>query len=412
MIQVLKKNLNSKFIQRSKIIFGGSIISQIITLITSLIITFYFNPEDLGLLGTLTSLISIIAGTLSFKFEVAIIQSNENSAMDSFIKSTLVGGFACTLFSLLCLLLPWSFSERISNHLIPFIFWCWGYCLFFNSKQLPFKFNHLKLASWGVITRSLFTLISQFFIGLLNPIFELLLWSRVTSDYVGSFFHFGEYRKSIKIENFTSGWREFLHKNSDHFFFIAPQHFCLSLSNNILIFFIEGSFNLKIVGFFVLAQRLIIAPLEIIGSTIGNISLQRFSELKEQRSELGKFLTKIILLTSICSIFISVIIWLSADFIPYILGPKWQESLSMIKSLIPFFISTLLNSPTTYFFRFDNKANLLFYLEIAELILKISILCFFNWSYPTQMVFFYGLISLIFSLIKSFLGIQLLNRFN
>ena len=79
--------LNSTFLKRTKIVLYGIIISQVIAFATSFVITSYFRPEDLGILGTLSALISIIAGTLSFRLEIAVIQRR--------IKSNLLQSIIC-----------------------------------------------------------------------------------------------------------------------------------------------------------------------------------------------------------------------------------------------------------------------------------------------------------------------------
>ena len=71
MSSFIKQVLNSKFMARSRVIFLGTMVAQAITFGTSFVITAYYTPEDLGLLGTLTALISVVAGTLSFRLEVA-----------------------------------------------------------------------------------------------------------------------------------------------------------------------------------------------------------------------------------------------------------------------------------------------------------------------------------------------------
>jgi O-antigen/teichoic acid export membrane protein len=401
MSQFIKKIINSKFIKRSKIIFFGTILSQVITFGTSFIITTYYDPEHLGLLGTIGALISIVAGTLCFRFEVAIIQADNENAVEVFVKSTILGGTACLVFCLLCFLLPWEFAQKIRTFFVPFLLWCWAYCLFFNSKQLPFKFNNIEMASYGGIFRSGFTLIFQFLGGIINPSFETLLTGRISGDYVGTIVHVKKYISQFKFQHFKTNWPNFIKKHSDFIIYMAPHHLCLALSNNILIFFIERWHGLMIVGFYTLAQRLVMAPIEIIGSTISNVTIQRFGELKENLNEIRVFYFKVIIFSFFVSSISGFFIWLCFDFIIPLLGPKWSDSIIMIKALIPFFISYLFSMPTTYFLRFINRSRLQLILELIELVFKVLLLSLVDWTSSFAMVLIYGLASCFFSFIRT-----------
>lgn len=399
--RAMNKVLNSKFITRSKIIFVGSLIAQIIAFATSFVLTGYFTPEDLGLLGTLTALISIVSGTLSFRSELAVIHADKEDAPNVFFQSTLFSAFCSTLFCLICFFLPWEFAKKITTYFLPFLLWTWAYFLFFNSKQLSFKFNELNIAASGSIWRNAVTLVYQLVGGIINPTFAWILSGRIIGDYVGTWIHAKNYWKLIDFKKSTSNWKNYIRKNSDYILYMTPHHLCLTLSSNIVIFFLEDGFGLAIVGFFSLAQRLIQAPMEILGSTLFNITTQRFSELKDDPKDLKKFYIKIIVLSFVISSICGVIIFFAIDFVIPWFGTKWLGTSGMVKSLIPLFMTTLIVTPTTYFLRIIGKSAMQLGMEIIELISKLSFLIFFKFGNPNDLVLYYGLLSFFMSLIKS-----------
>lgn len=386
---------------RSKVILMGTVIAQAITFGTSFVITAFYNPEDLGLLGTLTALISVIAGTLCFRLEVAVIQAKDEDAIDVFTKSTILGGCACTFFSVICLFLPFEFAGRITSFFIPFVAWCWAYCFFFNSKQLPFKYNNLEMASWGNIWRSLFTFVFQLVAGLIKPSFGSLITGRISGDYVGGIVHCWKYLKRFSYHRTKTKWLEFIKNHSDFLVYMAPHHLCFALSNNIIIFYLENGYGLVIVGFFALAQRLIMAPIEVIGSTIANVTMQRLGELRDNKDHLRTFYWRVIMFSLAISVITGAGIYVSADYVIPLLGAKWAGATIMVKSLVPFFISYQFNMPTTNFLRFVNKARLQLILEVIELTMKVAILTFVSWQDSNTMILGYGFASLAFSLIRT-----------
>lgn len=404
--------LNSTFLKRTKIVLYGIIISQVIAFATSFVITSYFRPEDLGILGTLSALISIIAGTLSFRLEIAVIQSSEADSVDVFFKSTCLSILISTIFCLLCFYLPWDFARKITDHFFTFLFWCWGYFLFFNSKQLTFKFNQLKDASLGLIWRNAFTFVFQLLSGLLNPSASLLLVGRVAGDYVGAFSHLWKYFKEFKFRKFISGWKKFILSHKDFLLYMTPHHLCIALSNNIIIFYLDNSYGLAIVGFFSLAQRLIQAPLEMIGSTMFNVTIQRYGELKHNINQLQSFYVKVVFFSFMVATFLGATIFFSIDHIIPLLGSKWLPASDMVKSLVPYFMSTLFITPTTNLLRFIDKSRLQLIIEIVELAIKIGFLGLPIFANSNEMVLSYGLITFLLSILKTMFVFKLIHKKN
>ena len=396
-----KKILNSKFISRSKIIFIGTIIAQIITFATSFVITGFFSPADLGLLGTLTALISIIAGTSSFRFELAIINSDQSSAPTVFLQATLFSGFISTIFCISCLFLPWGFAKIISNHFFPFLIWTWSYLLFFNSRQLPYVFNQLNLASKGAIFRSLFTFIYQLVGGVLNPTFGWLLSGRIAGDYIGSVTHLAKYFKLMDVRRALLGMGSFLKRHKDYFYLMTPHYLCVALSSHIIVLFLDRGYGLVTVGFFTLAQRLIQDPMEIISSSLFNVTNQRFSELKNSHLEMKSFFIKIVFFSLGLSLAFGFVIFFSVDYFIPLLGSKWSEASLMAKYLVPLFMATLISTPTSNFLRFIDRSDIQLGLEVLELSLKITLLVFFKFDSAEKLVLSYSLLSFFLVLIKS-----------
>jgi O-antigen/teichoic acid export membrane protein len=405
----VKTILNSKFISRSKIIFIGSLISQLITFGTSFVITAYFTPEDLGLLGTLTALISIVSGTLSFRFELAVIHAEREDAPNVFLQASLLSAFCSTLFCLSCFFLPWDFAKKITTYFLPFLFWTWAYFLYFNSKQLPFKFDELQRASLGSIWKSVFTLVYQMIGGWINPTFGWLLSGRVAGDYVGTWIHLKNYFKHMDWKKSTSGWKKFIQKHSDFILYMTPHHLCIALSQNILIFYLEG-YGLAIVGFFALGQRLIAAPIEIIGASLFNVTTQRYAELKHDTQELRRFYSKVVLFSFSVSAFIGICIWGTVDIFIPLLGAKWLPAIPMVKNLIPYFMNTIFITPTINFLRFVDKSRLQLIVEIIELIIKISFLSFVAFSDSNNMVMMFSLLAFGLGILKTALVFRLIPK--
>jgi O-antigen/teichoic acid export membrane protein len=400
-IRTIRNAINSRFIKRSKSIFLGSLVSQLITFASSFIITGFFTPEDFGLLGTLTALVSIIAGTLSFRFELAIINSEKDSSGKVFIQSSLTSLFCATIACLVCTFLPWDFSQKIKNNLFIFIAWTWGYIFYFNSRQLPFRYNHLQTVMHASVLKSCSTFLVQLIAGNLQPKFIWLASGRVIGDYAGAFMHLRKYLPMLNFKESVKSLFVFLRNHKDHFIFMTPHYLCVALSTHMIILFVEFRYGLAVVGFQSLAQRLIQAPLELLTSSLFNVTNQRFSELKNHFNDLRKFYLKIILLSLMLSFIFGSAIYLSIDFIIGALGREWSNTSPIAKSLIPFFMSVLITTPSSNFLKFIERSDLVLGLEVIELFIKICLLIFVDFNSVENLLLSYGMMSYVLSLVKA-----------
>jgi len=143
------------------------------------------------------------------------------------------------------------------------------------------------------------------------------------------------------------------------------------------------------------------APIEIIGSTIANVTMQRFGELKENNNEIKIFYLKVIFFSLFISSLSGLLIWLTSGYFIPLLGDKWRESTNMVIALVPFFISYLFNMPTTNFLRFINKSKFQLTFELVELAFKIGLLSFFPFDSAYSMVKAFGIASCVFSFLKT-----------
>lgn len=403
----LKSLLSSQFIKRSKTVLIGTVIGQAITFLSSLIITNYYAPQDLGMLGILTALISVIAGTLMFRLDVLIIQVADADAVKTFIRSTMISMGAALIFCCLCFFLPWEFARHISGHFIFFLLWTWGYFIFFNSKQLNFKFLQLNDNNAGTISRSVFLFGFYWLSGLFHPTFNMLLGGRVLSDYAGSVFHLRKYGNELfKPQNFRFNLPEFLNKHKDYFLFMTPHHLLVALSNNIFIFFLEMKFSLYDVGLFALAQRLIQAPIEMVGNTMAQVALKRFHEHKSSLSNLRKFLIKILAFSLAIGAACGLVMFLTVDFFFSFLKPEWQAASDTVKSLIPYFMGLILIMPLNNYLRVVNRARLQLFIELVEVSLKVTFLVLLVTRTSNELILAFSWFTLGLALVKGLLLIR------
>lgn len=400
-LMALKSVLSSQFIQRSKTVLIGTVIGQAITFLSSLIITHYYAPQDLGMLGILTALISLVAGTLAFRLETLVMQVEDSEAVKTFVQSTLISMGATLLFCGLCFFLPWEFAQHITKHFGLFFVWSCGYFIFFNSKQLNFKFLQLSDNNAGTIGRSLFLFIFYWLAGLFHPTFNMLLGGRGISDYVGSLFHLRKYRHQIfKRDHFVFSVPSFIKKNKEYFLYITPHHLLIALSGNIFIFFLEMKFTLYDVGLFALAQRLIQAPIEMVGNTISQVALKRFHEHKMSLSDLRKFLLKIMAFSIGMGALCGLGMFLTVDFFFSFLKPEWQAAGTTVKCLIPYFVGIILIMPLNQYLRVVNRARLQLGIEIVEVALKVTFLSLLITRTSNELVFAFSWFSLGLALVK------------
>lgn len=115
-----------------------------------------------------------------------------------------------------------------------------------------------------------------------------------------------------------------------------PSTFIAALGLNLMTFFLLGLFNQRTLGFYSLANRIAIVPLQLFNDALGQVFFQKAARSQEHTGGFWSEMKFNVLTSSAISVAVLVGIWLMATpFITLYLGRQWAPSAQMLLILAP-----------------------------------------------------------------------------
>ncbi|WP_419800597.1 MOP flippase family protein [Mucilaginibacter sp.] len=170
-------------------------------------------------------------------------------------------------------------------------------------------------------------------------------------------FSFSEIKAHLRfgVFNFGEGIVGFIQSNWD----------------NIIIGRLLGA---KVLGYYTLAYQLAIFPVIKINPIILQVAFPLIARMKENPSELKKYYLKILDLISYFNLPLLAGLYITAEsVVPLIYGPGWAPTFPLIKIFVFVSVFSCLSHPLFTLVYTKGRPNLLFYLNLITLIVKVPL---------------------------------------
>ena len=187
--------------------------------------------------------------------------------------------------------------------------------------------------------------------------------------------------------------------------------FANTLSNELPVFFLAKYYSTEILGYYMLANRLLIIPMTLIGTAINKVYFQKASETfnRNKTKVLPLYIktTKRLIVLGLLP-FIGIIV-LSPAIIEIIFGKEWADAglIMQIMAIGIFFKFT--TSPIGTTFTVINKQEIAFYLTLFSLFLRFGVMLYFHESL-TSLLWAITLSTTIYYVIYHFFIYRLLSK--
>lgn len=363
MISKLKPK--SEFSRNVLTLMTGTTISQALPIAVAPILTRIYSPEDFGLFAFYFAIVSILAVLATGRYELAIaLPKKRDDAYQIVILSSIIS----TVLSLIILFLIWLFQFKIvgmldNQDISNWLYWIpLSIFLIGIYQSLYYWFNREKgyknMANSRVIQSSTM-LGTQVGLGF---IFKFSAFGLIMGQFAGQVLtvvYMGKKflcdtrnsHKPKKLKQFALAKR---YINFPKFLLVA--HTMNATSRQLPSIFFNILFTPTVAGFYILIQRVIGAPMTIIGSAIGDVFRQQASQAYMQRGECVmeykntlKKLTIISILPFVAFIF----------FAPYlfaiVFGEDWRIAGEYAQILTPMFFLQFIASPLSNMFLIAEK---------------------------------------------------------
>ncbi len=404
MIMFKKFTSKSQFSRNILTLMTGTTIAQAIPIAISPILTRMYTPEEFGLFALYVAIASIFAVIVTGRYELAImLPLKDGDAANVVLLSLLIAVFVSIslliiiiLFSMeISLMLeaekirPWLYLLPITTFVVgaynSFNFWHNRKKRFINMSQSKVLqsstmgggqvgLGSLKVGSTGLI------------IGwLMGQVIALMVVLKVAWSNDRLVF---KQCKRVKIIALARRYRYFPKVN-----LLSSVLNTASVQVPIILF--SSFFSETVTGFFSLAQRILLIPMSLMGTAVGQVFLQRASELKKDKKRLKLLTLSIYKKLLIIGFFpTAVVLLFGNDLFAIVFSEKWRIAGEYAELLALWTFFVFISSPLSHLLTIYEKHAQALVFNVLLFSSRVCVL-FFGWQYiqePYQTVAVYGVV--------------------
>jgi O-antigen/teichoic acid export membrane protein len=352
---VSSTNLNT-FLKHTVRLATGTALGQIIVVASAPILSRLYTPEMFGTFGLFNAVVITLATISGFRFEFAILLPGEDrDGYDLLRLQLLLTLLVAILMGLLCVLIPGGIARGLGDPDLGLVLWMAGPAIllfggfnglnFWNTRQRHFgRLAKAKVAGnlctviGQIATASLWFPASWGLIGGLilgKGVEDGLLWSGIRKQDRRRFDRQGLW---ANMKRLASRYRKFpqYHTGSSLINTLAWQ-----LPPVLLALF----FNTGIVGFYVLGERVIRVPMNVVGKAISQVFFRQGTDARREGTLATVFVQTVRMLSIIGLLPSLILTILGRDLFVVVLGPDWAEAGVFVQILAPWAFVWFLSSP-------------------------------------------------------------------
>lgn len=330
--RLLKKSIpKDSFFKNVSVLVGGTAGAQIIGILSAPILTRLYEPDDFGLLAVFVSLIALFTVLSSLRYELAIpLPKSEQDAANL----TVLGLCIVALTSVVVFALTGIFGQTIVTIMdvkkLGEYLWILPLSVFFIGSYQVLSYWCIRQRKFGLIAKtktrqSVVTAIIQLAGAQFGQVY--LIAGQVIGQSFGSFaliknaFKYVEFR-NVKI----SELRRLAIRYKQFPLFSTPSGFLNAAGNQLPTLILAALFDVTAAGLFMLANKILMLPISMIGSSISNVFLSEAPKAQRE-NRLGGLVQRLFLKLVDISLVPSIILLLLGPRIfEFIFGNEWKEA--------------------------------------------------------------------------------------
>jgi O-antigen/teichoic acid export membrane protein len=416
MISKLKPK--SEFTYNVLTLMTGTTIAQAIPIAISPILTRIYTPEDFGLLALFVAIISIFGSIANGRYELAIMLPKK----DEDAINIMALGFIITVTLSIVLLFSVLFFQHhiiqlLNNqdiapwlYLIPFsvfLIGCFNLLHYFNNRKKFYK-DLAKATIYKSIGRAVIQLSFGFLqLGVLGLI-SGQIFSQIISN-TKLFFNIKRlnlFAKISKVKIIMLG-----KKYKDFPKFSIWAILANTLAQNLINILISSFYNIKTLGFYSLAQRLLGIPSSLIGSSIGQVFFQEATKEEQKTGNVLKtFNSTVKKLLFIAIPSFGILFFIIEDIFSFVFGEEWKVAGKYAQIIVPlFFVRFISNAVSSIYDIYHSlKLELIWQITVFT---GIIIILYLNKYHEFKILLIYiSIYSIIMYFISFYLMFNLVNN--
>lgn len=374
-----------KFFKNILTLMSGTILGQLIILVTLPLITRIYNPENFGIYSSVLAIVGILTVVSTLRYDIAIAVEKNEEDRQKLLFLTL---FINTVIALLTLLILIIINVIFSIYSISIILFIAASIFIMGLYQIltnySVSFNHFKAVSITKFTQSVTQVVIQMFGYLFANNILFLFLGYLLGRSNGIFLLWKKNLSNFKFQKYTLSEYKIVAKKHMNFpLYVLPSSIINALTSNmmiILILLVYGGVQAGIYGFLL---RIIGAPSQLINKSFNN-ALYKFSH-DSTNVQMKKLYY---LVTSSVTILFSLIfiIYINIDFnlFSLIFGSEWSSASKIFTPLLFMMIFQFSVIPLSEILTILKKQKLRLYWDVLKLLTVIGL---FTYAYLNNVNF-------------------------
>jgi len=374
----------SEFFRNVLTLMTGTTIAQAIPIAISPILTRIYSPEEFGLFALYMAITVVVAVIATGRYELAImLPKNNRDAQILVVLSVIIALFISFILCVIVFFLNEPITKLLNNpeiggwlYFIPLSVLFTGFYQSFNywnnrNKKYKLLAKSRVIQSGSVASTQIISGINGFGGG--GLITGHVIGQGIVSVFLGKqfFYHSNFSFKKIKL------FRSFiLMKRYKKFPLINVWSGVLnSASVHLPVVFLSIFFNASVTGFFSLSQRIILMPMTLIGTSIGQVYYQQASMLKNNTEEIKKITLNLYKKLLMIGVFpIIIIIMFGETMFSFAFGERWYEAGIYAKYLSLWVFFVFASSPLSHLMNVYEKHTQSLYFNSILFFSRVSII--------------------------------------
>lgn len=344
---------NMEYPKGTRLLVISTIVGQVIYILISPLLTRLYNSSDLGLLGLISSISSIMATVVTLRYELAIIGAKNDNDSEKLVTISLILTFIlATFFSIIIFFIIKSHiikNFELKIEFVPLIFvTTLSYAATYTFRSLFTRNNDFPLVAriniWQGVARAVLQIVGAPLgaFGLtageaIGRGFGLPLSFRKTKMLVKIF---EVLKNPISLKAVAIEYANFPK-------YVLPSSLFDTLAGLILLPVISAFYGLGTSGYFALAQRILAAPLALVGTTIADIFHFQIAKMQVENSDaiLSTFWSTAKLLAIVGLVPAFGLFFFGEWIFSRIFGNQWRLTGELVSIMTPWMFVQFVTSP-------------------------------------------------------------------
>ncbi|MBL7014028.1 MAG: oligosaccharide flippase family protein [Candidatus Marinimicrobia bacterium] len=406
----------SEFNKNVAKLVSGTVSANVITVLFLPILTRLYSVDDFGQFQLLLSVALIITVISTLKYEMTIPLPKNKSDSDALF---LIAFLFLIFISSGLFIILYYFGKPILNlfdagHLSAYRWWISFAVLFgggFELMNYVYMRNKLfgLMAKYRILQVAIIQGISLAY-GVVSPDFSGLLYAYLAGN---GFVAIIMYVKSnVSIKHVKIRYALFQAMRFKKFPMInAPMALVNTFSMQLPVFMLSAYFSPEIVGFYMMANKMITMPMNLISRSVGRVYYQSASSAihKGKYRILRIFNQTVRRIVKVGIIPAIIILVFSPTLVTIILGAQWSQAGVFMQIMIPWLFFQFINLPISTTFSLIRRQEIGFLLIVISVFAKYVAMEYWHTT-PSIQLWALTIVSSLFYITYTFTSYSILKR--